>query len=145
MRSPRTTGATVPSPIRGSGTFALVVAGLFVVAAGCTARGGDDDPWAYTRKPLYAGGFDLERIAGQTDAQEFRVTDGSIGAIRVLVWVNATAGGGTVRIYDPSGDLRLTTSETVERQYGLQLGSWRVEVEGQPASAGVMHILAVRV
>ena len=121
---------------------ALVAA---LVLAGCAARGGgENDPWAYTRKPLYAGGFDLARIAGETDSQVFRVTDGSIAAIRVLVWVNATAGGGTVRLFDPSGNLVLTTSETVERQYGLQLGEWRVEVDAQPASAGRVHILSVR-
>lgn len=121
--------------------FAVLVVALL---AGCSARGGDTDPWAYTRKPLYASGFDLARIAGGTDSQMFQVTDGSIGMIRVLVWINATAGGGTVRIYDPGDRLMLTTSETVERQFGLELGQWRVEAEGQPESAGVIHVLAVR-
>ena len=115
-----------------------------ILLAGCTAKGDDHDPWAYTKKPLYTGGFDLARIAGETDSQAFRVTDGSIGAVRVLVWINATAGGGTVRVYDPSGNNVLTTSETAERSYGLQLGEWRVEVDGQPASVGRVHILAVR-
>lgn len=124
---------------------ALVLALLAaLVLAGCSARGGDADPWAYTKKPLYTGGFSLERVASEPASQEFRVSDGSIAAVRVLVWVNATQGGGTVRVYDPSGNLLLTTSETTERQYGLQLGAWRVEVEGLPGSTGLVHILAVR-
>ncbi|HET6405727.1 MAG TPA: hypothetical protein VFH78_13880 [Candidatus Thermoplasmatota archaeon] len=125
--------------------LALLVT-VAVLLAGCSARGSnpENDPWAYTKKPLYAGGFDLARVAGETDSQVFRVTDGSIAAIRVMVWINATAGGATVRVFDPSGNNVLTTSETIERQYGLQLGEWRVEVDGQPESAGIIHILAVR-
>lgn len=121
----------------------LVALLAILMLAGCTAEGGQD-PWAYTKKPLYAGGFDLARISGTTDAQEFRVTDGSIAAIRVLVWINATAGGATVRVFDPSGHTLFTTSETGERHYGLELGAWRVEVDGHAESAGRVHVLAVR-
>lgn len=117
---------------------------LALALAGCSARGGDTDPWAYTKKPIYTGGFNLERIAGDTATQEFRVSDGSIAAIRVLVWVNATQGGGTVRLFDPSGNQVLTTTETTEHQYGLQLGAWRVEVDGLEGSTGLVHILVVR-
>lgn len=132
-------------PLREPSRMRTSLAALLAILtlAGCTAEGGQD-PWAYTKKPLYAGGFDLARVAGATDAQEFRVTDGSIAAIRVFVWINATAGGATVRVFDPSGHALLTTSETVERQYGLELGAWRVEVDGQPESAGIVHVLAVR-
>ena len=115
-----------------------------LVLAGCSARGGNEDPWAYTKKPLYAGGFSLERIAGHTDSQEFRVTDGSIAAVRVLVWINATQGGGTVRVSDPGGHVVLSTSDTADQSFGLQLGRWVVEVEGLTGSAGTVHVLAVR-
>lgn len=117
---------------------------LFVALAlaGCTASG--QDPWEYTKKPLYAGGFDLADLSGTSETQEFRVTDGSIGAIRLLVWVNATAGAANVRISNPSGHEVLSTSEFAERQYGLELGAWVVNVSAEENSAGVVHILAVR-
>ena len=114
-----------------------------VVLAGCSAQE-STDPYAYTKKELYSGGFDLARIAGTTDSQEFRVTDGSIAEIKIMVWINATAGGATVTIRDPGGDVVLETSETTERSFGLELGAWKVEVAGQPASAGRVHLLVVR-
>lgn len=120
--------------------LALVAA---VALAGCSAEGGQD-PYAYTKKELYSGGFDLARIAGQTDSQQFRVTDGSIAAIRAMVWVNATAGGATVTMRDPGGDVALATDATSERSFPLELGAWTVEVAGQPGSAGRVHILVVR-
>jgi hypothetical protein len=121
--------------------LALVAA---VALAGCSSSDESTDPYAYTKKELYSGGFDLARLAGANDSQEFRVSDGSIAAIRVLVWVNATAGGATVTIRDPGGDVLLQTTETTERSLGLELGAWTVEVQGQPESAGRVHILVVR-
>lgn len=118
----------------------LVLALLF---AGCTAKG-EDDPFAYTRKPLYTGGFDLERIAGQSDQQQFRVGDGSIAALKVQVWVNATAGGGEVQLLDPSGRVVLTTTQTTEQRVPVNLGAWTVNVKGQPASTGHVSVLVTR-
>lgn len=125
-------------------TALLLVAATLL--AGCTASGGED-PWAYTKRELYSGGFDLAKVAareGATDSQEFRVTDGSIGAIRLLVWVNATAGAPTVTINDPSGRTIVQTSETIERQAGLALGAWTVRVDSPPGTEGRVHILVVR-
>lgn len=113
-----------------------------LVLAGCGARG--DDPFAYTKKPLYTGGFDLARMAGGSDAQEFRVTDGSIGGIRLQVWVNATAGGATVTIRDPGGRTALATSQTESQTVALDLGAWTVDVASAPDSAGRVHILVTR-
>lgn len=115
-----------------------------VLAAGCTAKGGDQDPWAYTKKPLYASGFNLERIAGSEETQQFRVTDGSIAGIRMQVWVNATAGGGTVTIRDPGGKSILTTSSTADEVTMLNLGQWTVQVVGQAGSVGIVHVLVTR-
>lgn len=121
----------------------LVVAAALL--AGCTASGDGQDPWAYTRRELYSGGFDLAKVsAAGTDGQVFRVTDGSIGAIRHLVWVNATAGTATVSITDPSGKTVLTTTETTERTTGLSLGQWGVQVDAPPGAQGRVHILVVR-
>lgn len=125
-------------------TLAILLVAATLLA-GCTASGDAQDPWAYTRRELYSGGFDLERVAaGGSDGQVFRVTDGSIGQIRHLVWVNATAGTATVSILDPSGRTILTTSETAERFSGLALGEWSVRVEAPPGAAGRVHILVVR-
>lgn len=116
---------------------------LAVVLAGCAASGGDD-PFAYTRKPLYAGGFDLARVAGASDAQEFRVTDGSIAAIELRVWINATTGGARVLIADPSGYQAMYAQQTGLVTSGLQLGVWTVRVEADEGSAGIVHVLATR-
>lgn len=121
--------------------FALVA--VAVLAAGCTAAGGDD-PWAYMKKPLYASGFQLDRIAGSEDTQQFRVTDGSIASIRMKVWINATQGGGTLTISDPGGRVVLQTSETTERETPLNLGQWMIKAEGLPDSAGTIHVLVTR-
>lgn len=119
---------------------------LAVALAGCSAKG--DDPLAYTKKPLYASVFDLGAIQNGTDEQQFRVQDGSIGMIKVSIWVNATAGGARVNVYDPSGRMVLTTAETVERSFPLNLGQWRVEVVGQPdatgAAAGHVNVIVTR-
>lgn len=119
---------------------------LAVALAGCSAKG--EDPLAYTKKPLYGGVFDLGTLKNGTDQQQFRVQDGSIGMIKVNVWVNATAGGARVNVYDPSGRMVLTTTETTERSFPLNLGQWRVEVVGMPddtgASAGHANIIVTR-
>lgn len=120
--------------------FALLAAAALL--AGCSAQG-SQDPFAYTRKPLYAGGFDLARMAGE-ETQEFRVQDGSIGMLRVLVWVNATAGGAQVDITDPSGRTIVSTTDTTEATTGLNLGAWHVRVSPQAESAGTVHVLVVR-
>ena len=121
--------------------FALVA--LAVLVAGCTASG-QQDPFAYTKKPLYFGGFDMAKLAGKSESQEFRVQDGSIVTVRLLVWVNATAGSATVTIADPSGRTILTTSETTERSTPLDLGAWKATVTAAEGSAGLVHILVVR-
>lgn len=119
---------------------------LAVALAGCSAKG--EDPLAYTKKPLYGGVFDLGELGNGTDQQQFRVQDGSIGMIKVNVWINATAGGARVNVYDPSGRMVLTTTETTERAFPLNLGQWRVEVLGMPdetgASAGHANIIVTR-
>lgn len=129
--------------MRPSLAFALALA---LALVGCAAKADDpaSDPFAYTRKPLYTGGFALDQLGGQTRSQEFRVTDGSIGAIRVQVWVNATAGGATVEVVDPSGDLTLLTQETTDTTVGLDLGAWTVRVTPDPGSAGAVAILVTR-
>ncbi|HUR67991.1 MAG TPA: hypothetical protein VM370_02005 [Candidatus Thermoplasmatota archaeon] len=114
-----------------------------LLLAGCSAQG-QTDPFAYTKKPLYAGGFDLAKLDGASERQEFRVSDGSIPAVQLNVWINATAGGASVIIRDPAGHVALETSETTSRAVGLNLGAWTVDVQGQPASAGIVHVLATR-
>lgn len=131
-----------PAPVKR--TALLLVAATLL--AGCTASGGED-PWAYTKRELYSGGFDLTKVSareGSTDNQEFRVTDGSIGAIRLLVWVNNTAGTPTITINDPSGRTILQTSQTTERQTSLALGAWTVRIDSPPGTEGRIHILVVR-
>lgn len=126
---------------------ALVLAvACALLAAGCFAKAGED-PFAYTKKPLYTGGFDLEDIKGE-DSQQFRVEDGSIALVRVQVWVNATAGGARVELTDPSGRVVLTTTEGAAQEYPLKLGIWTVKVTPVPdasgAAAGHVAVLATR-
>lgn len=129
------------APSRMRTAFALLA--LAALVAGCTASG-ETDPWAYTKKPLYASGFQLDRIAGGEDAQQFQVTDGSIASIRMQVWINATQGGGTLTIRDPGGRVVLETTETTERQTTLNLGQWTIHAAGLPGSAGTIHVLVTR-
>lgn len=119
---------------------ALLAVVLFL--AGCVAQAGND-PLAYTRKPLYSGGFDLDGM-NATDAQEFRVEDGSIVNVHVRVWVNATAGGARVDVYAPSGKLLHTTTEASHAALPLELGVWRVEIVPLGPSAGHVSVLATR-
>lgn len=121
---------------------ALVLVAIMLVLAGCTAKG--EDPFAYAKKPLYTGGYDLARLGNGTQTQEFRVQDGSIASVKVNVWVNATAGGARVDVIDPAGTTVLSTTETTERTFPLNLGAWHVRVTGEEGSAGRVAILAVR-
>lgn len=122
--------------------FLLVALAAALVLAGCSAKG--EDPFAYTRKPLYTGGFDLEDLRDKTDLQTWRVEDGSITAMKVQVWVNATAGHAEVRILDPSGRDAFVTTENGERTFPLHLGQWRVHVKGDAEAAGHVGILVTR-
>lgn len=121
----------------------LCAVALVAAFAGCSARG-DPDPFAYMRKPLYVGGFDLAKVRGVEDDQQFWVTDGSIAQVRVLVWVNATAGGATVVVEDPAGNVAMRTTQTTEGSFRLDLGAWTVRVLGTPDAAGDVAVLAVR-
>lgn len=122
----------------------ILVACVLAIGSGCVAKAGQD-PFAYTKKPIYAGGFDLDDLQGP-DHQEFRVEDGSIGAVRVHVWVNATAGGARADIQDPSGRTVLSTMEEAQEDLPLKLGVWRVTVTPSPdvPSAGHVGVLALR-
>lgn len=120
----------------------LTLAALF--AAGCSARG-DDDPFAYIRKPLYTGSFDLEQLGeNHTASQRFWVTDGSIGAIKVQVWVNATAGAAVVKVLDPDGNVAMATDEARSDQFPLALGDWSVVVEGTQDAKGMVGVFVTR-
>lgn len=126
--------------------FLALPLALAVVLAGCAARG-SDDPLAYTRKPLYVGGFALAQVAqteNLTQSQQFWVSDGSIGEIHVQVWVNATKGGARVIVTDPSGHVALDTTTAAEQGFGLNLGAWKVTVEAEPESAGLVGVLVTR-
>lgn len=120
----------------------LVALACALLAAGCTANG--QDPYAYAKKPLYTGGFNLERVGPEGDSQEFRVQDGSIASIRVQVWFNGTAGDATVEVSDPSGRVVLTTTETADRSFPLNLGAWRVSVKASEGSTGHIGVLVTR-
>lgn len=115
---------------------------LSLALAGCTASG--SDPFEYTRKPLYAGGFDLARLPAEGEGQQFRVTDGSIGQIHLLVWVNATADGARVWIADPDGATAVDTTSQVDVLVPLELGVWTVRVEPTGTPTGLVHLLALR-
>lgn len=115
--------------------LAVLALAAATVLAGCSANA--KDPFAYARKPLYTGHFELEPLAqGKVDSQEFRVEDGSIGYVHVQVWVNNTAGDATVEVVDPSGRTVLTATEDAEQKYPLTLGVWKVLVRGAPDAEG---------
>lgn len=118
----------------------LVLAALLL--AGCSVRGAD--PFAYTRKPLYTGHFDLAEMPAGGDGQTFRVDDGSIAFERVQVWINATAGGARVTVTDPSGRVQVDTTQAMDQRFSLELGAWQVRVEAQPGSAGSVELLVTR-
>ena len=110
--------------------------------AGCFAKA-NQDPFAYTRKPLYTGAFTLDGL-NATDEQQFRVEDGSIGQVHVQVWVNATAGGATVEVVDPSGQTRMSVTDDAAMGFPLALGVWHVRVTPQGEAAGDVSILVTR-
>ena len=118
-----------------------------MVLAGCSANA--QDPFAYAKKPLYTGHFELDPlVGGKTDGLEFRVEDGSIGYVHVQVWVNATAGEGKVEIIDPSGRTVISTTTHAAQTFPLNLGVWKVVVTGTPDGEnglkGHVGVLATR-
>lgn len=123
----------------------LMVAAILLAAglAGCAARG-NEDPFAYMRKPLYAGGFDLSKTVDEPKTDTFWVRDGSIAKVNVQVWVNATAGDARVLVRDPSGNVAIDTTSTTSGSFALNLGAWTVTVEGSEGAAGNVGVLATR-
>ena len=115
---------------------------VMLAMAGCIAKA-KQDPFAYTRKPLYTGTFELDGL-NATDGQQFRVEDGSIGQIHVQVWVNATAGGATVEIVDPSGQARMRVTDDAAQGFPLNLGVWSVRVTPDGEASGDVSILVTR-
>ena len=108
-----------------------------LLLAGCAANA--QDPFAYAKKPLYTGHFELEPLAGgKTDSQQFRVEDGSIGYVNVRIWVNNTAGDSNVDVIDPSGKTVLSTTSHAEQAFPLNLGIWTVVVSGTPDESGAL-------
>jgi hypothetical protein len=128
MRSPRVALALV-----------LVLASA---AAGCTARG--QDPFAYTKKPLFASTFHLAGTdAG--DRQSFFVEDGSIGRIAAQVWLNVTSGAARVEFVDPSGRTVWITDASASGPLPVELGAWQVRVTPtQPETLGSVGVLVTR-
>ena len=122
-------------------TRVLALAAMLTMA-GCIAKA-NQDPFAYTRKPLYTGGFDLDGLQA-ADQQEFRVEDGSISRVHARVWVNATAGGAHVEIMDPSGRTVLSVTDDAEMAFPLALGVWTVRVTPEGEAAGHVSILVTR-
>ena len=123
------------------GTRLLAVA-LVLTMAGCFAKA-NQDPFAYTRKPLYTGGFDLDGLAA-TDEQQFRVEDGSISEVHVQVWVNATTGSARVEVEDPSGQVYMNTTQSGEMGFPLRLGVWHVRVTPEGEATGHVAVLVTR-
>jgi len=114
----------------------LVVAAM----AGCSARGAPDY-FAYTKKPIYVGSFDLAHGA---DRQNFYVEDGSIGQLRAQVWINATAGGARVDVVGSSGATVWSTSASGSQALRVDLGQWTVTVTPTDGAAGEVEIVVVR-
>lgn len=119
---------------------ALVV--LAVLAAGCAGRA--EDPFAYMHKPLYTGGFELDRMPAEGEQQAFRVEDGSLVRLRLQVWVNATAGGARVEVLDPQGRVALDTTATAQRSVPMELGVWTVRVTPAEGAAGHVGVRVTR-
>jgi hypothetical protein len=117
---------------------------LLVVAAalaGCSARGSAPDYFAYTKKPLYVGTFDLAAGPGQ---QNFDVEDGSISALHVQVWVNATKGGAHVEFLDATGHPAWSTDASATMSLPVDIGTWTVNVTPAAGSAGNLGVVVLR-
>ncbi|MFA5860908.1 MAG: hypothetical protein WDA16_04360 [Candidatus Thermoplasmatota archaeon] len=125
---------------------ALVIAILAsVFLAGCAVRGEKQDPFAYTKKPLYTGHFDLADMRDGADSQEFRVEDGSIPSVHVRAWMNMTSGGAArLDVVDSSGRLVWTTSSTGETNAATNLGTWTVNVNALSGATGTIDVVAAR-
>ena len=124
---------------------AVLAVCAFMLLAGCSARGSpDQDPFAYVRKDLAHTAFDLAATAGKSDEQKFRVEDGSVARIKLIVWVNATAGNATVDIYAPSGRDVLSTQQSTTLTVPVDLGVWRFVVHASPGANGSAALVAVR-
>lgn len=119
--------------------LALVPALAF---AGCIAKA-KQDPFAYTRKPLYTGHFELDGLATM-DEQQFRVEDGSIARVFVQVWVNETAGGALVEVVNPSGATVMSVRDDAATAFPLALGVWHVRVTPEGEAAGSVAVLVTR-
>lgn len=122
----------------------LLVLVLAVALAGCSARANRDDFFGYMKKPLFASGFNLEDARYAPQSQQFFVEDGSIGKIQIQIWVNATAGSGTVHVYDPHGSEIQQTSQSTTLTLPLELGAWKITVTGTPDAAGRADVLVTR-
>lgn len=116
-----------------------------VLLAGCVARGEKQDPFAYTKKPLYVGHFDLVELKNGTAAQEFRVEDGSIAAVHLRAWINLTSGASArLDVVDSSGRPVWATMSTGEATAATNLGTWSVNLSAPPGTAGTVDVVAAR-
>ena len=121
--------------------FALAVVALL---AGCSAKGDRNDFFGYMKKPLFASSFSLDHARASPETQQFFVEDGSIGVISIQLWVNATAGGATVQVFDPAGNEAMRATQTTQASFPLSLGAWKVVVTGTPDASGSVDVLVTR-
>ena len=123
-----------------------IVLAILIVAmlAGCSAKGSKDDFFGYMKKPLYASSFNLERTRAAPQSEQFFVEDGSIGTISIQIWVNATAGAGTVQVYDPTGAEVIHTMQSMKQPFSLSLGAWKIVVTASPDAVGKVDALVTR-
>lgn len=122
--------------------MALALAAATLVA-GCAARG-DVDPFAYMKKPLYNGAFDLADVAGGNVTHQFWVTDGSIAEIHARLSVEAAAGSARMILRDPSGAVAIDTAVDVDKRLALDLGAWSITIEASPDARGDAAALITR-
>lgn len=122
----------------------LAIASLLPLA-GCVGNAeGDDDRFAYMRKPLFATTFHLDPASNETQTQYFSVQDGSVINMRIYVWINATEGAATVNIINPSGNTIATFDETGQTSAHVRLGSWQVDVTPQEATDARVDVRVMR-
>lgn len=123
----------------------LILVAASLPLAGCVGNAeGQEDPFAYMSKPLYASAFSLDAIGDGTDFQEFRLVDGSVVYVDLYVWINATQGSATVTFTNPSGHVEHTFTQTGMETVQVELGVWRVDIAGHDAPSGHVHVKAVR-